>query len=93
MYVFVEVVKWYEPDRFCFFLGGNSNERKNCGLGLELDLNSWPEDLELRISESEDLEEEDFDLLLWDLTTSLHIFQIVVTIHQLTTSVEQFIFM
>ena len=64
----------YGPDRFCFiFLGGNSNESKSCGLRLKLDFNRRPEgldlrpkDLDLRISESEDM-----DLPLWDLTTSL----------------------
>jgi len=70
----VEVVKWYGADKFCLFLGGKSNESETCGLGLESDLNLRPVDLNLTISESEDLdlEEEDLDLSLWDLTTSLH---------------------
>ena len=57
----MEVLKW-----FCLFLDGNLNERKNCGGGLEQYLNLRPGDLDLRISESEDLdsdlEEKDFDL-------------------------------
>jgi len=67
----VEVVKWYGAESFCLFLGGKSNESETCGLGLELDWNLRPVNLDLTISESEDLGEEDLDLPLWDLTTSL----------------------
>jgi len=63
------VLKWYEADKFCLFLGGKSNESETylnesetylpVELGLEVDLNLRPVDLEE--------EHLDLDLPLWDL--------------------------